>query len=47
MSGLIGPTFDATDAKKIATWLGHPCPYNKPVPDPTCSTGDACVLIIV
>ncbi len=28
-----------TDAKRISQWIGQPCPFVKPVPDPNCETG--------
>jgi hypothetical protein len=42
MTQLIGPAFDAADAKTLEEWLGHPCPFVKPgppVPDPQCARG--------
>mmetsp|Transcript_34491 Transcript_34491/g.104057 ORF Transcript_34491/g.104057 Transcript_34491/m.104057 type:complete len:648 (+) Transcript_34491:104-2047(+) len=40
---LYGAAFNASDAAKVATWLGEPCPWTPPPPpgppDPTCQHG--------
>ena len=38
MVGILGDSFDASDAKKTAQWLGLPCPFSKSG-DPACKQG--------
>ena len=40
MAGILGPSYNATDAAKVARWLQAPCPFSGPLPpDPACAHG--------
>lgn len=39
MTGIFGGEFNASDAVKVAQWLGSPCPFAAAVPDPSCTHG--------